>query len=231
MNLVVFDLDGTLAQTFAIDEQCFLRAFSEGLGIDNIDRDRSAYEHVTDSGVVNQVCRERLGRDPSASDAQMFVSCFVGQLQRHYDESPDAFCETPGAAMLLELLQQSQCAVAIATGGFERSARFKAQAAGLAIADLPAAFAEDGPAREAIVQAAITRAASRYGRSKFDRIVSVGDAVWDVRTAKRLGLPFVGVATDAKEAQMRALGTSHVVRDFVDGAHCIQCFEEATVPT
>jgi phosphoglycolate phosphatase-like HAD superfamily hydrolase len=199
MNLVVFDLDGTLTQTFAIDEQCFLRAFRDGLGIDDVDRNWSVYEHVTDSGVVDQVCRDRLGRDPAPTDVRKFVNCFVSLLERRYAESTDAFGQTPGAAKLLELLrQQSQWAVAVATGGFEQSARFKMQAAGLAIADLPAAFAEDGPAREAIVQAAVMRAASRYRRSHFDRIVSVGDAVWDVRTARRLGLPFVGVAMDAK---------------------------------
>jgi hypothetical protein len=41
--------------------------------------------------------------------------------------------------------------VAIATGSFEKSARFKMKAAGLDAGELPAAFVEDGPARESIV--------------------------------------------------------------------------------
>lgn len=31
-RLAIFDLDGTLAATTAVDEECYVRAFREGLG-------------------------------------------------------------------------------------------------------------------------------------------------------------------------------------------------------
>ena len=46
---------------------------------------------------------------------------------------------------------------------------------------------------EGIVQAAIARAGAAYGTATFEKTVLVGDAIWDVRTAQRLGLPFIGM--------------------------------------
>jgi len=59
------------------------------------------------------------------------------------------------------------------------------------------AFARDGVgARDArgIVTAAIMAAISRHGGSP-DRIVSVGDGLWDLKTAEALGLSFLGIGT------------------------------------
>ena len=83
--------------------------------------------------------------------------------------------------------------MAIATGGWERSARFKIETAELGAGHFPAAFAEDGPARHTIITTAISRASSYYQESTFERIVLVGEALWDVQAAKGLGLPLVAV--------------------------------------
>ena len=48
--------------------------------------------------------------------------------------------------------------------------------------------------REEIVTAAIMAAISRHGGSP-DRIVSVGDGLWDLKTAEALGLSFLGIGT------------------------------------
>ena len=85
-------------------------------------------------------------------------------------------------------------------------------AAQLPAKDIPAAFAEDGPSRESIVRAAIERAKAQYRVRHFERIVSVGDAVWDVRAARRLQLPFVGVGTGQRAVLLREEGAS--VRTF-----------------
>ena len=70
----------------------------------------------------------------------------------------------------------------------------------------------------------------RYGVDGFTRTVSVGDAVWDVRAAARLGLAFVGIGAGEPAARLRADGVSHVVPDFVDTERFFAALEEATVP-
>ena len=46
-----------------------------------------------------------------------------------------------------------------------------------------------------------------------EKIVSVGDAIWDIRTAHRLELPFVG-GDDQRAQALRGHGASHVIENF-----------------
>jgi phosphoglycolate phosphatase-like HAD superfamily hydrolase len=80
------------------------------------------------------------------------------------------------------------------------------------------------------VRAAIDRAKTQYGESGFERIVSVGDAMWDVQTAWRLALPFVGVASGERAAMLRNNGARTTIEDFVNYQHCMECFERAAPP-
>ena len=54
-----------------------------------------------------------------------------------------------------------------------------------------------------ILRRALRRAAAQHG-TRFDQIVSVGDAVWDVQAAARLGWSFVGIATASGCGSIRA---------------------------
>ena len=82
--------------------------------------------------------------------------------------------------------------------------------------------------REEIVRLAIARARERYGCT-YLRIVSVGDGVWDVRTAQQLQLPFVGVAQGAHAEALRAAGARIVLRDLADASAVLNALESATV--
>jgi phosphoglycolate phosphatase-like HAD superfamily hydrolase len=231
MKLVVFDLDGTLTQTSAVDEECFGRALAEGLGIDSVNTNWLDYEHVTDLGVFSEVFRHHRGCAPDASDVAEFVECFVELLSRGYGEAKEALGEVQGAtAFLRALKEQTDWVIAVATGSFERSARVKLAAAGIDAFECAAAFAEDGPSREGIVNAAIRRALEQHQRRQFERIVLVGDAAWDVHTATRLDLPLVGVGVGSRAEQMFAMGTTHVLQNYLDHDRCLRYLVEAAVP-
>ena len=53
--------------------------------------------------------------------------------------------------------------------------------------------------REEIVSAAIKNALTYYHADKFERVISVGDGLWDLLTAKNLDLEFIGVGLTNKE--------------------------------
>jgi phosphoglycolate phosphatase-like HAD superfamily hydrolase len=231
MKLVVFDLDGTLARTNAVDEECFVQAFSDSLGIYPLNTNWPEYEHITDSGVIREAYANSFGRDPNPIEISNFVECFLALLNERHRTNADLFAEIPGASSLLAALRRhAQWRVAIATGSWERSARFKIKTSGIGADSDPAAFAEDGPSREAIVRTAVARASVRYRQSQFERIVSVGDAIWDIWTAKQLQLPFVGIAGNERAEVLRQLGASHVMEDFASYNDCLQCLEEARIP-
>ena len=231
MNLLVCDLDGTLTRTNAVDEECFVQAFADVFGIQDMNTTWSEYDHVTDLGVLHQVFQTTYSRPPQLHEVLRFGECFVGLLGDRHTADLDGFNPIPGAAsLLLNLINHSGWRVAIATGSLEVSAKFKIRASLLPANDIPAAFAEDGPSREAIVRAAIERAKLQYHESQFERIVSIGDAVWDVRTARRLELPFVGVAAGHRAALLRNSGALCIIEDFLNHEHCMDCLESAEIP-
>jgi phosphoglycolate phosphatase-like HAD superfamily hydrolase len=69
--------------------------------------------------------------------------------------------------------------------------------------------------REEIVSNAITLAKKEYGLSDEVSIVSVGDGVWDLKTAQVLGLDFIGIGEGKKAEALRSLG-ARVAKDFSD---------------
>ena len=138
MNLVVFDLDGTLLDTMAVDYRCFVQALKAEFDALVPDGQWGNFEHATDAFITAQVYRNRHGRDPSPADMNRFVRCLEVLLREQAAIGPAFFAPIPGAAALLEYLDKSpDWAVALATGCWRASARVK-MAAGLPAAARPA---------------------------------------------------------------------------------------------
>lgn len=231
MKLVIFDLDGTLTRTNQVDDLCFPRAFAETLGVTGIDTDWSAYTHATDTVIFEESFARRFRRLPNSDESKSFQRHFVALLSELHASRPALFAEVPGASSLLDRLQRdSEWCAAIATGCWKQSAQIKIEAAALPTAGLPMAFVEDGISREEIVQSAVERAACQYKQRLFERVVSIGDGLWDVKTAQKLGLPFVGVAEGEQAKLLRRAGASYVVENFLNELRCLEYFDEARVP-
>ncbi|MCA1593164.1 MAG: methyltransferase domain-containing protein [Acidobacteria bacterium] len=231
MKLAVFDIDGTLTGTDSVDGECFVRALEEAHAIRGVNTNWAEYPHTTDSGIVLHIFRERFGRDPDAGELIKLQNHFVELLREQRSQDATLFAEVPGAAAALQKLRQDALwGVALATGCWRASALLKLEAAGIEHDHLPAAFAEEGVSREEILRAAISKAHSRYGCARFEKVVSVGDGVWDVRAASRLELSFLGVGSGEREALLRRAGASHVIADFTDFARLTQALNGAEVP-
>ncbi len=230
-KLAVFDIDDTLVRSKSVDEEYFVRAFADALGFEGIDTDWARYAHATDSGITEQIFRGRLGRPPGEDEIAHVCDYFVALLGDAARRSPERFAAMPGATAVLHRLDgRGSWAAAIATGGWRAAASLKVEAAGLDIARLPAAFAEDGPSRESIVCTAIDRARVRHRCDTFDRVVCIGDSIWDVRAAARLELPFIGVKGEANSTVLVGKGVSHVLTNFTDVDRFDQALEECTIP-
>ena len=70
MKLVMFDIDGTLTNTYVSDENEFVRAIREVLGLPAINTDWASYHHVTSEGVLNEIALAQLGRPVSRDESQ-----------------------------------------------------------------------------------------------------------------------------------------------------------------
>jgi phosphoglycolate phosphatase-like HAD superfamily hydrolase len=230
MQLAIFDIDGTLTQTTHIDGVCFVRAFAEELGI-TLSSTWTDYKFSTDSGITQQVFEDRFGRRPSDQELARLQRCFIGLLEEAFAQAPEAGAAVAGAtAALARLRRHAGWELAIATGSWHASALLKLRAARLDVADLPAAFADDSVSRGDIIQTTIARAQQHYGQTGFDRVVYIGDGPWDVRTAARLRIPFLGVGRDRHAARLRSEGAAHIIEDFVDLDRFLCSLAAATVP-
>ena len=231
MRLAIFDVDGTLTETTRIDTECFVQALSTDLGVESFDSNWLGYRHQTDSGIALELFERHLGRAPTAAEMARVQDRFRALLEEAVAYDPRACRQIPGAPGALELLTaEPDWGVAIATGGWRVSALLKLDHARIEIRHLPAAFADDGVAREDILRAALSRARKLYRQESFDRPVYVGDAVWDIRAARTLGLRFIGIGTADRAAALRAEGTTHVVPDFADADRWRRALDEAEVP-
>jgi phosphoglycolate phosphatase-like HAD superfamily hydrolase len=227
-SLAIFDVDGTLTRTQAVDGRCFVEALALELAIADVATDWSAYVHTTDLGIAGEIVARHTGRAATAGELARVRARCARLLAAAVREDRAAFDEVPGAADLMRSLRTSaRWEVAIATGGWRACARLKLRAARIDVRGVAAAFAEDGPARVAIVRAALARAG---GAARFARIVSVGDALWDVRAARELGLPFLGVATKGAARALRTEGATEIVADLRDPRAVSRALARARVP-
>jgi phosphoglycolate phosphatase-like HAD superfamily hydrolase len=232
MKLAIFDIDGTLTNTNSIDNECFVKALAEAHAITEIDTDWASYPHTTDSGITLHVFQERFGRNPEDTELDKFKCLFVNMLSEQYRSNSSSFAEVPGASIALNRLKrESDWAIGIATGCWRESALLKLRAANIDIDGIPAAYAEDGLSREEILQAAVSQTLEQYRLSRFGKIVSVGDGLWDVRTARRLNFTFLGVGCGESAAMLHRAGAKHVIEDFADYDLLVSLLNEVEIPT
>lgn len=217
MKLAIFDIDGTLTETNKVDDECFVKAFAVAHQITNIETDWTKYAHVTDSGLVSEIFNRKLGRSPDEKDFLIFKNCFIENLNESAFKNEAFFAEVPNAKAMLEKLKlEKDWAIALATGSFYDSAKLKLEKAKINIQDFPIGTADDAVSREKILQIAIEKSLEKYGLKKFEKIVSIGDGVWDVRTAKNLSLNFIGIASGKGADALREAGANYIIKDFRD---------------
>lgn len=227
MKLVMFDIDGTLTLTNEADERCFVQALQEVFGFEEINTDWASYPHCSDSAILEVLFQTQLGRSPGPAEVASFQSHFVALLSRSTAAQP--FNPVSGAREFLgELIADSAFAVSLASGGWECSARLKLESAGLDLARLPAAFADDAHSREAIMRASLRRAEQASCRDSFDAVIYIGDGVWDARASRNLGYGFIGLAHERTRAdRLYAEGAQHVFADYRDADSIMAILHES----
>lgn len=229
-RLAIFDIDGTLTDTNGVDDELYRDAVAEAIGVSPDQIDWSGALHVTDAEIFRHLCSLHGRGEPSTELMSRARNRFVDSLTVTLDEAPHRFTEVRGAADMLRRLATDGWFVAVATGGWGPSARLKLRAASLEIGDSAFACADDGGSRAAIVGLARRRAEAFY-EQQFDRVVSIGDGVWDAETARAMGLPFIGIAHGAKADRLRASGASHVFSDYRDVDAFMTALMNAPVPS
>ncbi len=185
--------------------------------IPNLNSDWNSYTHHSDSWIFAEVCRQNFDRDPSMEEKALFSSA----LNSHFDASISkrVIPEIPGAKRFLDsVVNHPGLAYAFATGSLRQPALRKLEALGASYPPELLVTASEFEVREEIVGGAI-RAAERYfGVDRFERVISFGDGYWDLVTAGRLGIEFIGIANGEKAEKLRNAGATTVHENFLTDA-------------
>lgn len=190
MNAVIFDIDGTLLHSAAVDDALYRKAVRAVLGDVKLRPALHDYPFVTDTGILQQILADNaLAGEESLLDE--IRSVFVGLLRGHVS-AHGPFAEIPGARDFLNSLRASPShAVAMATGGWRQSAELKLSTAGFEIEDVPLATSNDHHERTTIMEIAL----DSLGRH-FDSVTYYGDGPWDLQACEQLGWEFVAVGAE-----------------------------------
>jgi FMN phosphatase YigB (HAD superfamily) len=182
---VIFDVDGTLVDSNAFDDDLYGRAILEVLGPVAIRPAWSDYPHVTDSGILREICQEN-GLDPG--DHEAAVRHRFGQLIEAHLATQGACRAIPGGPTLFGALRKRRgLHVGIATGGWAHTALMKLRAARYEVTGVVLASADDAFVRAEILHKA------RMCLPMSEMTVYVGDGDWDRRACEVLGWTFVGI--------------------------------------
>ena len=184
-HTVIFDVDGTLVQSFEFDEVCYLEAVYEVLGVP-MDDSWDDYPHVTDSGLLMELLRRLKKLDQFEAIQKQVKFLFINKVAAFLLENP--LPQVLGAADFVNALRKHEdVRLAIATGGWLETAKMKLLSAGIDVRNIPIASSNDHYIRTAIMQTAITK----LGGNLASTTTYFGDAEWDKKACAELAIGFV----------------------------------------
>jgi phosphoglycolate phosphatase-like HAD superfamily hydrolase len=213
-KLIIFDIDGTLTNTNKVDHQAFIKSYADLYDI-NVDENMwEQCENYTDTGIAQHVFDTRIGRPVGPVDIRKIKKTMVDNLMLMMDENESAFDEVKGAYEIIELLKtKKEYALAIATGCWEDTATVKLNIAGIDYDEIPLANSDHSVTRVGIIEKAIELAKEKHGVNAFDKVIYIGDGIWDVKACKEKNIPLIGIDCN-NTGQLAKEGVTKIFADF-----------------
>lgn len=229
MILVIFDVDGTLVYSKKKDSQCFADTYQAVYKRRFPTIDWKKYPHVSDTTIFKTVIQEHFNRIPDEVEEENFRQQFVANIIENRKQTPAEFKAVPYAKQTIEnLLADDRFIIGVATGGWKAPAIVKLNFVNIPTEPLIITGADGKITREDITNETINKALQIHG--KFDRIVYVGDAIWDVATTRNMGLPLIGIRRKGDLDFLSTKGVGLVLKDFEDYSTFLTGVLEVGVP-
>jgi phosphoglycolate phosphatase-like HAD superfamily hydrolase len=226
--LVFWDIDGTLMTCGSDGTKALNRTFLELYGV------RDAFRRAGIGGALDRAVLHRIAAECGIADFDRgaFAPVYVSNLKRILDENENKRV-MPGVVRLLEYVRGREGGMnLLLTSNLRGGAEAKLRSVGLwsYFADAPCGVFGDAPGEKwDAAPAAIAAVAAFVGRplSARDSVV-VGDGVYDIRCAKRVGAACIAVATGFTPAEdLAAEGPEYLGADLSDTARVIEAMEGA----
>ncbi len=191
MHLVIFDVDGTLTQTFHGNDNSFLKALSRFIEIEHDYHYYTECPHPTDEAVFQHLFKKITSNDPNADDRSKMQDQFIVELMHKFRHTPGFFDEIPGASKFIkELKQQPDTVLAVSSGCWEKIVRFKLELAQIPLEGMEIIGCDNHPDKPSFTKALIERISQKH---ELKRITYIGDSLYDYETTRTLGINFIGI--------------------------------------
>lgn len=194
VELVLFDIDGTLVRTGGAGVEAFRKVFATEFGATD-GFERLKFAGRTDLGLVREFFE--FHKIPvTKENTERFFEHYVFLLDYILSQGSPKRCE--GVTEFLEALAAlpKPPMIGLLTGNIRLGAEIKLRHCGLWDAFVMGAFADDSEDRNQIAVAAKSRAESLCGKKlRGNQIVVIGDTPHDVRCGKFIGSKVLAVAT------------------------------------
>jgi phosphoglycolate phosphatase-like HAD superfamily hydrolase len=213
--VLLFDVDGTLVNAAGAGRRSIERALAGHVGEMDGALAGLRLDGMTDRLIVREGLAA-LGRPFDDALCDRVLETYLGLLR--VEILTPAYRVLPGVPELLDGLRRRGVAMGLCTGNVAEGARIKLRRGGLDTffewgPGAICGFADDGEARERIVEAALRRASARLGRpvTPAEALV-IGDTPRDVEAARSAGVPVLAVATGRYGVEeLAACGADRVV--------------------
>jgi phosphoglycolate phosphatase len=215
MNLLLFDIDGTLLLSGGAGTRAMDRAFQHLFGIEGAARGRD-FSGMTDPAIFKDIFFHFRGEVCTPEELNALIEAYLRFLEDELRTSL-GFRVLPGVVGLLDRLSlRKDVRLGLATGNLEKGARMKLERAGLLPYFCFGAYGSDTEERPRIVSLAIERGKRLPGNSSETSIAFViGDTPLDIQAGKGAGALTVAVATGTKSLEeLQGHGPTHLFPDF-----------------
>ena len=194
IQLVLFDIDGTLIRSGGAGVRAFAETFAHVFNLPKA-TETVRFCGRTDVSLVRE-CFVKCGLPPSKENFARFFDAYPVFLERNLKALPGAVCE--GISTFLHALSalQNRPVLGLLTGNIRRGAELKLTHYRLWDRFETGAFADDHEDRNCIAAAAKRRGEERLGRGlRGEEIVVIGDTPHDIACGQSIGAKVLAVGT------------------------------------
>ena len=212
MNLLIFDIDGTILDSVKTDDRCFVQTFNDLHQIDLRNIDWNGFKNVTDSGLTHDIFKKWMNRIPNEDEVKaikLYYKDLLGKGSTEISEIDYAM------TFLNKIKRDSEFEIGFATGGWKETAMLKCNSVGFSVEDHLFRSSSDHYNRARIVELVIEDAKRKRKLESFDSIVYFGDGLWDFKTTLKLGIDFIGVDYH-NNGKLKHAGAPNVIQDYRD---------------
>lgn len=225
MNLLLFDIDGTLLNTSGAGSRSMLAAgrelYGEGFTDEGVE-----YAGRLDPLIIRELFRAS-GVDVGGYEVPRFRKRYIERLELELRERPADAC--PGVHELLHDLSSRSAVMGVLTGNFVESGSLKLRSCGIDPDRFSVRVWGDEspravPRRADLVEIAMVRWSAMLGECpQAQRVIVIGDTPGDVECAKAHGCRSLAVATGKfTRAGLERCGADLVLDDLSDTAEVVK---------